>query len=174
MKFKTYLLIPAKTVLKTSNNHPLWIRVRLSLRAWHLHKNETKSRKRVQPLPCQRSPVSCVRPRWALIKLIEAANRQSPVIARKFLPLYHKSTRLGCVATKAINWSVKTPWHERMEAARSGLWAPDWNKLFPHIQHHTGAVVRKDLHCLEFVYVRKCSFWLPSCKVYSSVSKPFQ
>ena len=24
-----------------------------------------------------------------------------------------------------INWSVKTPWHERMEVARSGLWAPD-------------------------------------------------
>ena len=24
-----------------------------------------------------------------------------------------------------INWSVKMPWHERMEVARSGLWAPD-------------------------------------------------
>ena len=23
-----------------------------------------------------------------------------------------------------VNWSVKTPWHERMEVAQSGLWAP--------------------------------------------------
>ena len=36
-----------------------------------------------------------------LIKLIRAANRQSPLIARKFLPVYHKNTRFGCVLTNA-------------------------------------------------------------------------
>ena len=29
-----------------------------------------------------------------------------------------------------INWSVKTPWHERMEVARSWLWAPVFCKCF--------------------------------------------
>ena len=37
-----------------------------------------------------------------LIKLIEAANLQSPAIARKFLPLCHRNTRLGCALTNAI------------------------------------------------------------------------
>ena len=36
-----------------------------------------------------------------LIKLIGAANRQSLVIGRKFLPLCHRNTRLGCVLTNA-------------------------------------------------------------------------
>ena len=36
-----------------------------------------------------------------LIKLIGAANLQSPVIARKFLPWCHRNTRLGCVLTNA-------------------------------------------------------------------------
>ena len=37
-----------------------------------------------------------------LIKLIEAANLQSPVIARKCLPLCHRNTRLGCALTDTI------------------------------------------------------------------------
>ena len=36
------------------------------------------------------------------IKLIGAAIRHSPVIARKFLPLYQRNTRLGCVLTNAM------------------------------------------------------------------------
>ena len=43
-----------------------------------------------------------------LIKLIGAANRQSPVIARQILPLYHSNTKLGCVMTNAIR--VFTDW----------------------------------------------------------------
>ena len=38
-----------------------------------------------------------------LIKSVGAANLQSPVIARKFLPLCYRNTRLGCVLTNAIN-----------------------------------------------------------------------
>ena len=41
------------------------------------------------------------RPRWPWKKLIGAANRQSPVVTRKFLPLCHRNTRLGCVLTNA-------------------------------------------------------------------------
>ena len=37
-----------------------------------------------------------------LIKLIGAANRQSPVIARRYLSLCHRNTRLGCVLTNAL------------------------------------------------------------------------
>ena len=36
-----------------------------------------------------------------LIKLIAAANLQSPLIAWKFLPYHHGNTRLGCVLTDA-------------------------------------------------------------------------
>ena len=41
-----------------------------------------------------------------LIKVIGAANLQSPVkpvIARKYLPLRHRNTRLECVQTNAIS-----------------------------------------------------------------------
>ena len=38
-----------------------------------------------------------------LIKLIEAANLQSPAIARKFLPLCHRNTRLGCALVSQKN-----------------------------------------------------------------------
>ena len=37
-----------------------------------------------------------------LIKLIGAANLQSPVKVRKFLPLCHRNAILGCVLTNAI------------------------------------------------------------------------
>ena len=37
-----------------------------------------------------------------LIKFIGAANRQSPLIARKFLPLCHRNTRLACVLKNAM------------------------------------------------------------------------
>ena len=78
------------TLLETSNNHWLWIRVCLILRAWHLHKNETKGNenesKGVQ-FPAAEMP---------LIKLTGSANRQSLVMAWKFLPLCHRNTRLGC------------------------------------------------------------------------------
>ena len=37
-----------------------------------------------------------------LIKLIGVANRQSPVIARKYLPLCHRNTSLSCVLTNAL------------------------------------------------------------------------
>ena len=37
----------------------------------------------------------------SLIKLIGVANRQSSVIARKFLPYCHRNTRLGGVLTNA-------------------------------------------------------------------------
>ena len=46
----------------------------------------------------------------------------------RFVDWFEKFKRHSKFALKAvliINWSVKTPWHERMEAARSGLWAPD-------------------------------------------------
>ena len=33
--------------------------------------------------------------------------------------------RLHAKTVLKINWSVKTPWHEYMEVARSRLWAPD-------------------------------------------------
>ena len=36
-----------------------------------------------------------------LIKLRGAANRLSPLTGRKFLPLYHRNTRLGCVLPNA-------------------------------------------------------------------------
>ena len=41
------------------------------------------------------------RPRCPWKKLIGATNRQSPVVTRKFLPLWHRNTRLGCVLTNA-------------------------------------------------------------------------
>ena len=67
-----------------------------------LHENETKGNenetKGVQ-FPAAEMP---------LIKLIGAANRQSPVIARQILPLYHSNTKLGCVMTNAIR--VFTDW----------------------------------------------------------------
>ena len=73
------------TLLQTSNNHWLWIRVRLILRAWHLHENEAEGNenesKGVQ-FPAAQMP---------LIKLIGAANRQSLMTARKFLPLCHNN-----------------------------------------------------------------------------------
>ena len=37
-----------------------------------------------------------------LIKLIWVANLQWPMIARKFLPLCHRNTRLGCVLTNVM------------------------------------------------------------------------
>ena len=37
-----------------------------------------------------------------LRKFIRAANRQSPVITLKFLPLCHRNTRLGCVLKNAM------------------------------------------------------------------------
>ena len=43
-----------------------------------------------------------------LIKLIGAANLQSPVIARIFLPLCQRNTRLGCVLTNAITFTLLT------------------------------------------------------------------
>ena len=57
-------------------------------------KGDKKKRKRVQ-----RSPVSCGRD--ALIKFVEATYRDKSK-NRKFLPLCHRNTRLGCVLTKAI------------------------------------------------------------------------
>ena len=42
-----------------------------------------------------------------LIKLMGTANRQSSVIARKFVPLYHRNTRLGCVLTNATSTKMK-------------------------------------------------------------------
>ena len=53
---------------------------------------ETKSSRKESSFPAE----------MPLIKLIEAANLQSPVIARKFLPLCHRNSRLGCVLTNAI------------------------------------------------------------------------
>ena len=38
-----------------------------------------------------------------LIKSVGASNLHSPVIARKFLPLCYRNTRLGCLLTNAIN-----------------------------------------------------------------------
>ena len=38
-------------------------------------------------------------------------------------------TRYSKICAKTvlkINWSVKTPWHKRMEVARYGLWVPVW------------------------------------------------
>ena len=31
-----------------------------------------------------------------------------------------------------MDWSVKTPWHERIELARSGLWAPAINYIYKY------------------------------------------
>ena len=53
---------------------------------------ETKSSQRVSSFPAG----------MTLIKLIGVANLQWPVIARKFLPLCHRDTRLGCVLTNTI------------------------------------------------------------------------
>ena len=54
-----------------------------------------------------------------LIKLMGTANRQSSVIARKFVPLYHRNTRLGCVLTNATSTKMKkkieiTNWQLRL------------------------------------------------------------
>ena len=54
---------------------------------------ETKSSQRESSFPAG----------MPLIKLIGVANLQWPVIARKFLPLCHRDTRLGCVLTNTIN-----------------------------------------------------------------------
>ena len=53
---------------------------------------ETKSSRKESSFPAE----------MPLIKLILVANWQSPVIARKFLPLCHRNTSLGCVLTNAI------------------------------------------------------------------------
>ena len=53
---------------------------------------ETKSSRKESSFPAE----------MPLIKSILVANRQSPVIARKFLPLCHRNTSLGCVLTNAI------------------------------------------------------------------------
>ena len=52
---------------------------------------ETKSSRNESSFPAEVPP----------IKFIGAANFQSPVIARKFLPQWHRNTRLGCVLTNS-------------------------------------------------------------------------
>ena len=52
---------------------------------------ETKSSRKESSFPAE----------VPLIKLIGAANFQPPVIARKFLPLCHRNTRLRCVLTNS-------------------------------------------------------------------------
>ena len=66
-------------------------------RASHLHEKKTKGNEH------ETKGVLCPVAEMPLIKFIEAAYRQSPVINRKFLPLCHRKTRLRCVLTNAIN-----------------------------------------------------------------------
>ena len=40
----------------------------------------------------------------------------------------YKICKIRAKTVLKINWSVKTPWHERMEVASSELWAPDKNE----------------------------------------------
>ena len=87
----------------TSYNHWLWIRVRLILLAWHLHENETKGNEN------ESKGVQFPAVELSLIKLIGAANRQSPAITRKILPLYHRNIKLGCVLTNAIRVYTDRP-----------------------------------------------------------------
>ena len=51
-----------------------------------------------------------------MIDLIEAANLQSPVIARTVLPWCHMHTRLGCILMNAItkNENIENP-NERID-----------------------------------------------------------
>ena len=61
---------------------------------------------------------------------LNVIKRQETSLVRSvgFADWFKKFERYSKFAVKTvlkINWSVKTPWHERMEVARSGLWAPD-------------------------------------------------
>ena len=52
---------------------------------------------------------------------------------RSYLDRFLKDIQNTRQTVLKINWSVKTPWHERMEVARSELWAPDKNEwLYMH------------------------------------------
>ena len=56
------------------------------------------------------------------MKLIGAANLQSPVIAKKLLPKCHRNARLGCVLT--------TPFTPARKPFRKGLLFTDKNRDF--------------------------------------------
>ena len=52
---------------------------------------------------------------------------------RSYLDRFLKDIQNARQTVLKINWSVKTPWHERMEVARSELSAPDKNEwLYMH------------------------------------------
>ena len=94
------------------------MRVRLILRAWHLHENETKGNEN------ESKWVQFPAAEMLLIKLIRAANRQSPVIDRKFLPLYHKNTNLGTRDFLRLDRNrkprMKSLWHPGCKNTRFG------------------------------------------------------
>ena len=61
---------------------------------------------------------------------LNVIKRQKNIVFRSvgFADWFKKFKRYSKLAVKTvlkINWSVKTPWDERMEVARSGLWAPE-------------------------------------------------
>ena len=68
-----------------------------------LHENETKGNEN------ESKGVQFPAVELSLIKLIGAANRQSPAITRKILPLYHRNIKLGCVLTNAIRVYTDRP-----------------------------------------------------------------